>query len=144
MIIGDCLVESLYHIMRLQMQVYPYVAPLLSYISSSKLPGNFCAYFKALPSSCLTEPFRTYILQKLFDLIRKLRDPREKLWSNIQYGNTGYKKKVPTDTEILSNFFFTFISNEATIVTEDKQTIFRNFLLKTNSYISNLFTNIAY
>lgn len=50
----------------------------------------------------------------------------------------GTKKKHPTDAQILSNLFFTFLNVEAANQTEDKQQIYRNFVFKTNTNISKL------
>ena len=56
--------------------------------------------------------------------------------SNFTYSVDGVRKKYPTDTQILSNLFFTFLNAETINQTEEKQQIYRNLVFKTNSNIS--------
>jgi len=70
---------------------------------------------------------RAYVLERLMKLKGNL--------SNFTYSVDGVRKKYPTDTQILSNLFFTFLNAETINQTEDKQPIYRNLVFKTNSNI---------
>ncbi len=70
---------------------------------------------------------RAYVLERLMKLKGNL--------GNFSYSVDGVRKKYPTDTQILSNLFFTFLNVETVTQTEEKQQIYRNLVFKTNSNI---------
>lgn len=68
---------------------------------------------------------RTHILERLF----RLRGD----FTGFVYNPDGARRRHPTDTQILSHLFFTFLNIEAAAQTDDKEQIYRNFVFKSNT-----------